>query len=170
VDERVNQCSKCDEILPSRNKLFKHIKNCKKEVSTNSSLIQKGKSDSDCEGEYFYVTGGRHRGKTLGSCERYSIKNGIWQPVGSLIDNRGSHGSEFANGKLYVMSGGGFKSNLATCEVYDFKIDSWKNIAPMPSDTLRHALSVVKLSNYIYSIGGWQNGSVSSSVVERYDT
>jgi len=68
------------------------------------------------------------------------------------------------------MSGGGFKSNLATCEVYDFKIDSWKNIAPMPSDTLRHALSVVKLSNYIYSIGGWQNGSVSSSVVERYDT
>ena len=39
VDERVNQCSKCNEILPSRNKLFKHIKNCKKEVSTNSSLI-----------------------------------------------------------------------------------------------------------------------------------
>jgi hypothetical protein len=69
----------------------------------------------------------------------------VWQPIKSLIENRGSHGSECVNGKLYVMSGGGFRSNLATCEVYDFKNDSWKNIAPMPNDTLRHALSVVKL-------------------------
>ena len=120
------------------------------------------------EGAYFYITGGRCRGKTLSTCERYSFERKVWEKTISLIENRGSHGSAALDGKLYVMGGGGFKSNLATCEVLDTKTGEWNLIAPMQS--FRHDLSIARIGTDIYAVAGWIDGSKCVKYLEKYDT
>ncbi len=169
-------CSHCSGIFPSRNQLFKHISVCTvkhREELNNVGIVHREVEDvlkeDDTKDVYLVVVGGRHRGKTLGSCERFSFRRQLWEPFAPMLENRGSHGCASSAGYIYALGGGGFKSNLATCERYDIKTNIWTEIAPMMC--LRHALTVVSHSGnpHIYCIGGWKDGSVCSADVERYN-
>lgn len=162
------KCNLCNsEDFSTRNKLYKHLNLCvlknKNEFQILSEVDFKNKYNA-----FIYVTGGRLRGQTLGSAERYSFKNNTWESCPSMLENRGSHGSGSVNEILYVIGGGGFDSNLSSCEKFDCKTQIWSPIAPMP--TSRHALVVLSTGSCIYAVGGWINGSVCSADLEKYDT
>jgi len=165
-------CQHCGTAASSRNKLFKHISVCaekhRKELgATGIREIEDVLSSGDAHDVYLYVTGGRFRGKTLGSCERFSFKKQCWVPCSAMLDNRGSHGCAALGSHVYAMGGGGFKSNLATCERCDIKTGVWTQVAPMI--TFSHALTVVSYADDIYCLGGWIDGSVCSPNLERYN-
>ena len=84
----LHKCSFCDERFASRNKLFKHFADCSssprqlaRKLSTSATPSNKNTREIDSsDGEVnldnfaIYVTGGRVRGRTLGSVEKYSFK------------------------------------------------------------------------------------------------
>lgn len=152
-------CAKCNQIFSSRNKLFKHINNCSVECMVHPP-------DFDAYDYYIYVMGGRHRGKTLGSVERYCINTNMWEKSSAMTDNRGSHGAGSFEDKLFVFGGGGFKSNLSSCEY--LCNNEWKLIAPMNIE--RHALSVASIGDVFYALGGWIDGKECSAVLESYNS
>lgn len=195
IPSSILQCSICQSIaFKSRNQLFKHIKICEvgrtvkaaAAAATSSrhamhSTISTGCSingfesttatddddDDGFKGAYLYVVGGRIRGKTLHTVERFSFKEGRWEDCAPMLENRGSHGAASLNNILYVVGGGGFRSNLSSCEAFDGS--SWKYVAPMQES--RHALAVVSVGNSaLYSVGGWVDGTRCSNVVERYSS
>jgi len=121
--------------------------------------------DDGFKGAYLYVVGGRIRGKTLHTVERFCFKECKWEDCAPMLENRGSHGAASLNNILYVIGGGGFRSNLSSCEAFDGC--TWKYVAPMRES--RHALAVVSAGNSaLYSVGGWVDGTRCSNVVERY--
>ena len=89
----IHSCSFCDERFASRNKLFKHLADCSssprqlaRKLSTsvtssnNKALSTNSSSDVDemkLDDFAIYVTGGRVRGRTLGSVEKYSFKGNM---------------------------------------------------------------------------------------------
>lgn len=105
--------------------------------------------DYDMTTCYIYVTGGRVRGRTLGSVERFSFEKSEWQLCPPLLENRGSHGACAVGDKIFVLGGGGFRSNLATCEVFLTQENRWAPIEAMK--TFRHALVIVPLSSSLKS-------------------
>lgn len=119
---------------------------------------------------YLYVTGGRIRGKTLGSVERFNFSNSTWEEQPRLIENRGSHGAVSYGSSVIVIGGGGFKSNLSTVEKLQCDVDApaWELVAPMTT-THRHALAVQRIGKFAYALGGWINGSECTGAVEKYD-
>ena len=175
-------CSLCSCSFDSRNKLFKHVKVC----STGSQVLRNShantsKSTDTGRDTYLYVMGGRLRGRTLRSVERFSFEKQLWEECPPMLENRGSHGAASVGGVLYSIGGGGFRSNLSSCEAYELtstkssdSVDSetdgvWKCVAPL--ECSRHALAVVSTSNgaAVYAVGGWVDGKECSSVVERYN-
>jgi len=128
-------CTICGEAFPSRNKLFKHVAIC-----TTGSKVQQAVRDgaigsaaklmgtnknrtgtnSTKISSYLYVVGGRLRGRTLRSVERFCFTTQQWQECPLMKDGRGSHGaaSTQLGGVLYSIGGGGFDSNLSSCEAY----------------------------------------------------
>lgn len=191
-----HSCGHCTSSFESRNALFRHLKKC---IALQEVAAESQTSNTYCSVDvsiflslpenatkdvFLYATGGRVRGRTLGSVERFSFRRGIWEMCSYMNDNRGSHGvaSVNENSSLYLLGGGGFKTNLATCEKLQCsgsaQVPTWKNIAPMK--TYRHALVVVSFestskhpsrhySPSIFAIGGWVDGSKCSGDVERYD-
>ncbi|ETW05573.1 hypothetical protein H310_03318 [Aphanomyces invadans] len=163
-------CDVCgDSSFPSRNKLFRHLKDCAVNLAShkvNAALLN---TQTDVTNVYYYVTGGRLRGRTLGSVERYSLHRKCWEVAPPMQENRGSHGAVGVGNTLYILGGGGFRSNLATCEKLEIPGEKWTAIAPMT--TYRHALAVVYVPEQkcIYCVGGWVNGSKCSPVLEQYD-
>jgi len=165
-------CQHCGTAASSRNKLFKHISVCsekhKKELHASGVReIEDVLSAGEVADVYLYVTGGRHRGRTLGSCERFSFRKQCWMPCSAMLDNRGSHGCAAIGGHVYALGGGGFKTNLASCERCEIKTGAWTQVAPMI--TVSHALTVVSCADDIYCLGGWVDGSVCSSNLEKYN-
>lgn len=156
-------CSNCACEFESRNKLFSHLKFC----SLKLDETQFSADFLEHNDPFIYATGGRLRGRTLGSVERYSIKLQNWEKCQSMQENRGSHCSSSFGTVLTVIGGGGFKHNLSSVENYDSIKMEWSLGAPMP--TPRHALAVTSIDNFVYAVGGWFNGSVCSSELERYD-
>ena len=179
----------------SRNKLFKHLKSCGTTLVGVPPLLADGIQE-DISNKFIYVTGGRCRGRTLGSVERYSLALKKWEGCPHMMENRGSHGAAAISDFLYVFGGGGFRSNLATCEMFDTSQQAWKTVAALK--TFRHALvvfsmelstdfflnqqKVISVSDIhhkhcvkeglftaIFAIGGWYDGSVCSGDVEVYD-
>ena len=123
-DKALLSCDKCGQSnFPSRNQVFKHLKYCI--VPDNNPLqeapLPESAFNAQCDA-YLYVTGGRLRGKTLGTVERYSFRRGCWEACPSMLENRGSHGSCSVSSTLYVVGGGGFRSNLASNEKCDCRI------------------------------------------------
>ena len=189
-------CKICGlENFDSRNKLFKHVKICTSTLS-QAQILSSVDAEEDPTNKFIYVTGGRCRGRTLGSVERYSLSLKRWEPCTHMMENRGSHGAAAIDNRLYVFGGGGFRSNLATCEMFDSKLQVWKPVAPLK--TFRHALVVFSMEvsydffchkqsfinvtdihrnsligekpmSLIFAIGGWYDGSVCSGDVEVYD-
>jgi hypothetical protein len=189
-------CKTCGiSNFQSRNKLFKHIKTCSSEPDCVKTVLLV-ESEHDISDKYIYVTGGRCRGRTLGSVERYSLSEKRWEGCPPMMENRGSHGAAAIHDLLYVFGGGGFRSNLATCEMFDSRNQIWKAVAPLK--TFRHALVVFSMKvsfdffvneqklitvteahrehcapenamNLIFAIGGWYDGSICSGDVEVYD-
>lgn len=160
-------CQICNNTFESRNKLFKHVRVC----STGAAVTQTtsfGHKDVGRDTElYLYVVGGRQRGRTLKSVERYSFSSKEWQECPQMLENRGSHGAGSAAGLLYAVGGGGMRSNLSSCECFDGK--EWGSAAPL--QVSRHALAVVDAANdTIYAVGGWIDGKECSPVVERFTT
>lgn len=162
--------------------------------SSNVNIQDEMSDDSNILNCVIYVTGGRLRGKTLGSVEKFSFSTGKWELCVPLLENRGSHGAIAVCGKIYALGGGGFHSNLATCEAFDVHDNKWCYIASMK--TFRHALAIAhfqsnrkleiysdnvdnstvydtglqqSVQNYIFAIGGWIDGKYCSPEVERYD-
>mmetsp|Transcript_14448 Transcript_14448/g.21718 ORF Transcript_14448/g.21718 Transcript_14448/m.21718 type:complete len:368 (-) Transcript_14448:139-1242(-) len=160
-------CSRCSTSFTSRNKLFKHLRDCGSSHETGKKPKPQLLNDSNIPSNVrVYVVGGRLRGRTLSAVQRLSIGSGEWVSETPMLENRGSHGAVFLNGMLYAIGGGGLHSNLSTCEVYDGR--EWKLIAP--SQISRHALSVTSYKNKIYAVGGWVDGTLCSGAVESYDT
>ncbi|KDO35300.1 hypothetical protein SPRG_00149 [Saprolegnia parasitica CBS 223.65] len=162
-------CETCGaSTFTSRNQLFRHIKDCAVNMAYVAD-VGASVPAADTTHLYYYVTGGRLCGKTLGSVERYSFARKCWESVPSMLENRGSHGAVGVGTELFVLGGGGFRSNLATCEKLDVETATWSQIAPMT--TYRHALAVVSIPETasIYCVGGWVNGSKCSPVLEKYD-
>ena len=183
-------CLLCNENFSSRNKLFKHIPNCSRNAGTTAENEVVGAS-YDLSDKYIYVTGGRCRGRTLGSVERFSLHRGIWETCPRMLENRGSHGAAGCGSRLFAFGGGGFDNNLATCE--ELVDGAWKPIAPMK--TFRHALTVTEAVvdslffatkqtailpvseqhlntprvPLVFCIGGWIDGKECSAHVEAYD-
>ena len=190
---RCNQCGQNN--FKSRNKLFQHLTVCLVDrsastFSSSSSLKQPGSiPDADYfrdHDAYIYVTGGRVRGKTLITAEKYSCREKKWELIANMAEHRGSHGSAVIDQYLYVMggklrimcgriyltyssnlTGGGLHSNLNSIERYDCVNHEWKILSSMP--TFRHALCVLSVGRHIYAVGGWINGSIGSQDLERYD-
>jgi hypothetical protein len=168
----VLSCQHCGTPVSSRNRLFKHISVCaekqKKELHASGVReIEDVLSTGEAADVHLYVTGGRHRGKTLGSSERFSFREQCWTPCPAMLDNRGSHGCAASGSHVYALGGGGFKTNLASCERCDIKTGVWTQVAPMI--TVSHALTVVSCADNIYCLGGWVDGSVCSSNLEKYN-
>ena len=159
-------CQLCNTAFDSRNKLFKHVRVCAtKAAVTEVSQQMHPETPTTNDDLFLYVVGGRQRGRTLRSVERYSFKTNSWEDCPQMLENRGSHGAASAKGVLYAIGGGGFRSNLSSCECFDGK--EWKSAAPL--QVSRHALSVVESSNdTIYAVGGWIDGKECSPEVERF--
>mmetsp|Transcript_82810 Transcript_82810/g.162343 ORF Transcript_82810/g.162343 Transcript_82810/m.162343 type:complete len:363 (+) Transcript_82810:45-1133(+) len=155
-------CQFCNSSFESRNKLFKHVRAC----STGAIVSREAVPCTHDSNELFlYVVGGRQRGRTLGSVEKYSFQTNKWEDCPLMMEQRGSHGAACANGILYAVGGGGFRSNLSSCESFDGK--AWKSSAPL--QVSRHALAVVEASgDKIYAVGGWIDGKECSAVVEKF--
>jgi hypothetical protein len=107
-----NQCSKCDEIFTSRNRLFQHLRTCSTsasseptEESENLKRLKKFHEISvqNDENLYVYVVGGRLRGRTLNGVHKYNVVTNTWESSKSMIENRGSHGAVCVNGVLYAI-------------------------------------------------------------------
>jgi hypothetical protein len=91
-------CTHCGAVAASRNKLFKHLKECRPDgddarprLQLNGpplATIEDFQSRMAGVDKYVYVTGGRHRGKTLGSVERFSLSRCTWEVCPRLIENR----------------------------------------------------------------------------------
>ena len=130
----------------SRNKLFKHLKICSLPSLIKDSNLKSLQDNANhtISKNYIYVTGGRVRGRTLGSVERYSLEDNKWESCSYMMENRGSHGAAAFKSQLFILGGGGFRSNLATCESLNAINNQWKPIAPM--QTYRHALAVVGMN------------------------
>jgi N-acetylneuraminic acid mutarotase len=159
-------CQICAATFDSRNKLFKHVRVCTTGAAV--SQVSSAADDRSSASEYYlYVVGGRQRGRTLKSVERYSFATKSWQDCPQMLENRGSHGAGSAGGMLYAVGGGGFRSNLSSCECFDGK--EWRPAAPL--QVSRHALAVVEAANdTIYAVGGWIDGKECSAVVEKFTT
>lgn len=186
-------CELCGSaVAGSRNALFRHVAKCRAmaESAAQGALMQdtrqylaSSSSDPTRADVFLYAIGGRCRGRTLGSCERFSFKTGEWTMCQYLSQQRGSHcaaavRSDSGDTTLYCLGGGGFRSNLATCEKLLISAPTpssqlprqWEQISPMT--TYRHALVCVLLelpSPRIVCLGGWVDGSRNSPDVESYD-
>eukprot|EP01041_Mallomonas_annulata_P000754 gene754-1439_t len=172
IADAANQCQYCQVRFLSRNKLFKHLKSCQTQTGgitggDQSLSLTTLNVNLNLVNAYIYVTGGRIRGKTLGSVERYIQSDGKWEICPPMLENRGSHCAAGVDSKLFVFGGGGFRSNLSNCEVYDPLTNVWTRTSPMQS--CRHALSATVLHDKVYAIGGWENGSKCCDTVECYD-
>lgn len=88
--EEIKLCCKlCGlESFESRNKLYKHVKICSR-ASDQSKILENVDLNVDCSDKYIYVTGGRCRGRTLGSVERYSLGLKRWEACTHMLENRG---------------------------------------------------------------------------------
>jgi hypothetical protein len=163
-------CTLCRVSFDSRNKLFKHVKVCttKSEVAKHH-IAHNSQGAGAVEFKYLYVVGGRLRGRTLRSVERFSFDSQLWEECPHMIENRGSHGAASVDGVLFSIGGGGFRSNLSSCEAFDG--ENWTCVAPLAVS--RHALAVVdgtyNSQKVVYSVGGWIDGKECSKVVERYN-
>jgi N-acetylneuraminic acid mutarotase len=118
-------------------------------------------------GPFIYNIGGRERGITLSSIDRFCLTKKIWEPCISLNEARGSLAAVAFKNKIYILGGGGINSNLSSCEVLDIKSNKWESIAPL--NIKRHALSAIINNSKIYVIGGWIAGTISANIVESYD-
>lgn len=159
-------CLVCKTCFDSRNKLFKHVKKCTTQNQVaQQSCSQQLATKPDNVDTYLYAVGGRQRGRTLRSVERYSFGTQKWELCAQMAENRGSHGAGSIKGVLYAVGGGGFRSNLSSCEAYDGK--EWQPSPPLCVS--RHALAVTNANNdTIYAVGGWIDGKECSAVVERF--
>ena len=205
-NNQVQVCNHCEERFASRNQLFKHLNKCgvllrKNKSSSNTTTLLDNEEEEDSiilkelSNYAIYVIGGRVRGRTLGSVERYKFSTGHWELCPSLKENRGSHGACAVGRNIYAIGGGGFDSNLATCETLNVFKTEWEFV--QPTTIYRHALVLIPfalkkqkdinlISNteqvnsileeedavtwVVYAIGGWIDGKLGSSDVERYDT
>jgi hypothetical protein len=155
----MNQCSLCNEVFSSRNRLFKHLRSCPEKELVQSSEEPKSKvqklhenqatTPENIDNVFVYVVGGRLRGRTLTGVHKYSVKNNAWELCQPMLENRGSHGAVFLNGILYAIGGGGLHSNLSTCESFDGV--EWTRAPAL--NVSRHALSVTSIGNLIYAAG-----------------
>jgi N-acetylneuraminic acid mutarotase len=115
---------------------------------------------------YFYIIGGRERGITLSTVERYSLFENKWESLPSLNEPRGSLAAAYMNNKIYIMGGGGCNCNLNTCEALDINNNTWKSVASL--SVARHALTST-INNKLFVIGGWIAGTISAPICESYD-
>ncbi len=87
VSNSCNICTQCGLSLPSRNKLFKHIQHLHQPLAQNDDIqCKKAKNDHDIvdhsadqECNAIYVMGGRMRGRTLASIERFNLRLLSWE-------------------------------------------------------------------------------------------
>jgi N-acetylneuraminic acid mutarotase len=114
-----------------------------------------------------FIIGGRERGITLSTIDKYYLTSNKWETSIPLSEPRGSLAAIAINDKVYIFGGGGCNCNLASCEVFDINTNKWTPIAPLTVP--RHALSAIVCNNKIYSIGGWIAGKLSANIVESYD-
>jgi hypothetical protein len=104
-----NKCDKCNEIFPSRNRLFQHLRTCSPseptEESENLKRLKKFHENSvqNDENLYVYVVGGRLRGRTLTGVHKYNVITNTWESSQPMLENRGSHGAVCVNGVLYAI-------------------------------------------------------------------
>ncbi len=175
----VSSCSICNEEFDSRNKLFKHLAICRvidgNKRDADNTTISKYLEDNKDGDIYLYVLGGRLRGRTLRTCERYSFRMNKWEETIHLEENRGSHTAAgiVNKGLVYVLGGGGMQSNLNSGEVFSIKSNKWSPIPP--SSKARHAhssCSVIFTEDHhqLYVIGGWIDGKECTSSIECYDS
>jgi hypothetical protein len=82
------KCNVCGNTeFSSRNQLFKHIKICegtskKQAVSVvdADAILTHLRTAPEYQDVFIYAIGGRCRGRTLQSCERFSFKKFAWEP------------------------------------------------------------------------------------------
>lgn len=127
-------CSNCSCNFESRNKLFKHLKLCQNTVQQKLP-----KRTVDVDG-YLYVIGGRFRGKTLGSVERYSLQRRVWESTPGLLENRWLNVPEFF-GHLITLYIGVVMEQLLYMDLSMFAV------AVDLTRTLRHVKHSISIHN-----------------------
>jgi N-acetylneuraminic acid mutarotase len=186
----ITTCRECNAVFPSRNALFRHLNSSKcgniaDSRNSRCDLSNDNETESSCgrtiqerlltaessSKSFVVVTGGRLRGKTLLSCERYNVLQSKWESFTNMLENRGSHGVAVIDRTLYAVGGGGLSSNLSSCEkIVMPHSKNWEYFASMNTKSPRHALSVIAHNSRIYAIGGWCHGSTCTGEMEIYDT
>ncbi|KAJ1442315.1 hypothetical protein B484DRAFT_442222 [Ochromonadaceae sp. CCMP2298] len=164
----------CVGGFTSRNKLFKHVRVCSTGPTAQSQTKSIEVAGDDDSTLYLYVVGGRLRGRTLRSVERFCFASNKWENCPLMMEGRGSHGAAGVGSVLYTIGGGGFHSNLSSCEAYDDLGAGgvgrkWRTVAGL--GVSRHALAVAgtgDADDAIYAVGGWVDGTVCTGAVERY--
>ena len=67
-----------------------------------SNMTSQNEDDSELSNCSIFVLGGRVRGRTLGSVEKFTFATGLWELCKPLLENRGSHGATAVCQKVYV--------------------------------------------------------------------
>lgn len=101
--------------------------------------------------------------------ERLSIWEQTWTRCPDLVEARGSHAAECANGRLFCIAGGGRHSNLDS-------VESWNPLEEGSGWVLeeakikepRHALSCCSVSKELFVVGGWKYGKEAAQTVESW--
>jgi hypothetical protein len=123
------------------------------------------------ENAYLYVVGGRHRGRTIGVTERFSMRSGEWERGPHLNEQRGNHGVACVGQTVVAIGGGGVNSNLNSCEAIDAgsgaAAEAWQPAGEVAQ--ARHALSACAAGGGVYAVGGWKYGTISSGCVDFCD-
>lgn len=174
--------SRCGAIADNENSQHRKITTASSETAVENNNVEVSLSYScstiqerfltyeSARKSFVVVTGGRLRGKTLQSCERYNVFQSVWETFTHMLENRGSHGAAVIDRTFYAIGGGGLSTNLSSCEkivIPDCK--KWEYIASMNAKSPRHALSVLAHRNKIYAVGGWCHGSICSGDMEIYN-
>mmetsp|Transcript_19104 Transcript_19104/g.34756 ORF Transcript_19104/g.34756 Transcript_19104/m.34756 type:complete len:705 (-) Transcript_19104:35-2149(-) len=136
--------------------------------NTMSKLAPMGMPRDSCaavvlDDNYVYVFGGKPYTNT---CERYSIKSNLWQPVASMFYGRYDASACTALDTKFIFVFGGQPLNLsgATVERYNTEMNHWELLSiTLPRPLYR--LTVFPISNRRIAVLG---GSGSNSVFVMY--
>eukprot|EP00466_Bigelowiella_natans_P011592 jgi/Bigna1/42487/e_gw1.65.67.1 len=135
-------------------------------------LDQQGRASSSSSSYYIYAVGGRVRGRTIGTVERFSVSKGIWETCARIAEPRGSLAMAAVGTQVFAIGGSGIASNLDSCECLETSLSDdlktpWQKCPTI--GTARHALAATESGGKIWVVGGWKYGDQSSGETECLD-
>lgn len=142
------------------------------EVMPLPAGTERGAACVAVDGDYLYVIGGAHDGKSVDDVSRYDAKNDRWDTLEKLPERREHCAAGAIGGIIYV--GGGRVDGITGIEpkswAYDPAKDAWSQRADL--DPARGGLAGAVLAGRLLVFGGEGNQDATSGVfpdIDAYD-